>query len=210
MKYFERPDIISIYDDKIVGIEHFEFDSYHNGKKGSDSRIKLSEIDRNLDRCVENCLESEGIVRYNDELKPTASYQNYITNFSTHFCNHYGKIDSYLSHISDKNNCRHKKIEMWFFIEDATPLGNYYIEKGSIYPLIPFCNEGIISMLEKSPKCNGIIFRYFAHSKNFVLLVHNDPKSLTKLKYKIKDIKEEDFFSYTPQVSKFIINGKGD
>ena len=32
---YERPDILSIYDKKIVAIEHFEFDSYKNTSKGS-------------------------------------------------------------------------------------------------------------------------------------------------------------------------------
>ncbi len=30
---YERPDILSIYDNKIVAIEHFEFDSYKNTRK---------------------------------------------------------------------------------------------------------------------------------------------------------------------------------
>ena len=30
---YERPNILSIYDNKIVAIEHFEFDSYKNTRK---------------------------------------------------------------------------------------------------------------------------------------------------------------------------------
>ena len=42
---YERPDILSIFDDIIVGIEHFEFDSYkRTNKYGSDFKIKNSFI----------------------------------------------------------------------------------------------------------------------------------------------------------------------
>ena len=40
MGIYERPDILSMYDNKIVAIEHFEFDSYKNTRKGSNFKIQ--------------------------------------------------------------------------------------------------------------------------------------------------------------------------
>ena len=36
---YEKPDILSVFNNKIVGIEHFEFDSYKRSRKGSDFQI---------------------------------------------------------------------------------------------------------------------------------------------------------------------------
>ena len=38
LRVYERPDILSVYDNIILGIEHFEFYSYNRlNKEGSDS-----------------------------------------------------------------------------------------------------------------------------------------------------------------------------
>ena len=39
-------EILAVIDNKIIGIEHFEFDSYNNLKKGSDYQIKEKIIQR--------------------------------------------------------------------------------------------------------------------------------------------------------------------
>lgn len=47
---YERPDILSVFDNKIVGIEHFEFDSYKSSnKRGSDFKIKDYIIEKKFD-----------------------------------------------------------------------------------------------------------------------------------------------------------------
>ena len=50
MEIYERPDILSMYDNKIVAIEHFEFDSYKNTRKGSDFKIQDNIIEQKMQK----------------------------------------------------------------------------------------------------------------------------------------------------------------
>ena len=54
MQPYERPDILSIYDNKIVAIEHFEFDSYKNNKKGSNYKFQENIIEQKMQKVEES------------------------------------------------------------------------------------------------------------------------------------------------------------
>ena len=50
MEIYERPDILSIFDDKIIGIEHFEFDSFKRNRKGSDFKVKENQVKKKREK----------------------------------------------------------------------------------------------------------------------------------------------------------------
>ena len=55
LEQYERPDIISEYNNIILGIEHFEFDSYYrSNKKGSDYKVKDNQIQKNFNNIIKN------------------------------------------------------------------------------------------------------------------------------------------------------------
>lgn len=60
MRSYERPDILSIYDNKIVAIEHFEFDSYKNSRKGSNFKIQENIIENKMQKEIDLKLKDKG------------------------------------------------------------------------------------------------------------------------------------------------------
>lgn len=64
LKEYEKPDILSIFDNKVVAIEHFEFDSYKRSRKGSEFQIENNIMERNFDKEINEKLKTQiGIVK---------------------------------------------------------------------------------------------------------------------------------------------------
>ena len=53
MRSYERLDILSIYDNKIGAIEHSEFDSYKNSRKGSSFKIQENIIENKMQKEID-------------------------------------------------------------------------------------------------------------------------------------------------------------
>ena len=85
MGIYERPDILSIYDNKIVAIEHFEFDSYKNTSKGSDFKIQKSFIERKMQNKINSELKTKDEVVVHDEIKNSSNVHQYYDNFKKVF-----------------------------------------------------------------------------------------------------------------------------
>ena len=120
MEIYERPDILSIYDNKIVAIEHFEFDSYKNTRKGSNFKIQNNAIEKKMRNKINNELKIEKEIWIQDEIKNTSSLEQYYSNFKKVLLTHIDNIPEYKEHIiNDFGN--EKEIEFWFFVEDVTP-----------------------------------------------------------------------------------------
>lgn len=113
MGIFERPDILSVYDNKVIGIEHFEFDSYKRTRKGSDFQRKHAIIDSNMKKKIKDELQPKETIIIHNEIESTASLDNYYENFRKNFIEHYNKIDDYHQHILEEIDCTDKNIEFW-------------------------------------------------------------------------------------------------
>ncbi|MFI3261129.1 MAG: hypothetical protein R3Y13_05415 [bacterium] len=143
----EEPDIFSVFDDKVIGIEHFEFDSFKNTKSGSEMKryeqhlIKTGEpVDHNK---IANMLANRTI-------------DQYYNNFKKHFLNHYDKIKKYKSKLKEKYP--DKDIEIYFFVEDTSLYGNFCYKDNKIYPLLPIYSQKNLEMLKKCEEVKYIFF----------------------------------------------------
>ena len=207
MGIYERPDILSIYDNKIVAIEHFEFDSYKNTrKKGSDFKIQESFIERKMQNKINSELKTKSEIIVHDEIKNTSNLQQYYDNFKKVFLSHIDNIPEYREHIKQDFG-KEKNIEFWFFAEDVSPLGSYYIKKENPTPrlLLPFSKE-IIDILRKHKEIKGMIFGIYAMNEYKLVLMYNDDKTLNNLeKNEYFKVNNEEFMSFTPQTTGFAI-----
>ena len=201
---YERPDILSLYDNKIVAIEHFEFDSYKNTSKGSNFKIQKNTIEQTMKKKIYQELQEKKEVWKHDVIENTSSLQQYYDNFKKVLLSHIDNISEYKEHIiTDFGNKR--KIEFWFFVEDVTPLGNYCYKKDDEHPrlLLPFSKE-ILDILSIHKEIKGIIFGIFAMNKYKLVLMYNDDKTLKKLKdddyFKVN---ESDFLNFNPHTTGF-------
>lgn len=206
MKQFEKPDIVSIYDKKIIGIEHFEFDSYKTNKKGSKFQFENAQMEKRIDSKLKEILEEAESAVVHDNIKGKASLDNYYSNFIANFNNHYNKIESYEKNIKANINSENKDIEFWFFVEDVTPLGNYFLnEKRNTMLLNPLYSKKVRELLNKSNKIKGIILGQYAMNSYTLTIIINEKSVLEKFEKEHKEIEEKDYLNFTPNTTGFAI-----
>lgn len=206
MGIYERPDILSIYDNKIIALEHFEFDSYKNTRKGSNFKIQDNIIEQKMKTKINSKLIQEKEIIIHDEIQNTSSLKQYYNNFRKILVSHINKIPEYKEHIINDFG-KEKEIEFWFFAEDVTPLGNYYLKKTNIKPslLLPFSKENI-ELLKQHKEIKGIIFGIYAMNEYKLVLMYNNDETLKKLeKNEYFKVDESEFMSFNPQTTGFAI-----
>ena len=132
MKPYERPDILSIYDNKIVAIEHFEFDSYKNTrKKGSDFKIQESFIERKMQNKINSELKTKSEIIVHDEIKNTSNLQQYYDNFKKVFLSHIDNIPEYREHI-EQDFGKEKKYRVLVFCRRCISTWKLLYKKGKL------------------------------------------------------------------------------
>lgn len=205
MVQFEEPDILSVYGNKIIGIEHFEFDSYKNtNKKGSNYRVENNRIKNNFDNYVDKELVERKTLTLTDSIKSTSSLKDYYDNFTKQFVKHYKNVDKYIKNIKSQTNMDNKEIEIWFFIEDVTPLGNYFLSSDKkIFLLNPFYNKKIVELIENSSKLSGIILGLYAMKEHRVQIAYNDRKNIKRFKENKIVVNDNNYLSFHPQTTGF-------
>lgn len=201
---YERPDILSMYDNKIVAIEHFEFDSYKNTRKGSNFKIQDNIIKQKMKKEIGYKLKDKNEIMIHDKIENTCSLNQYYNNFKKVILTHIDNILEYKNHIiSDFGN--EKDIEFWFFIEDVTPLGSYAYKREDNYPrlMLPFSKE-ILNILREHKEIKGIIFGIYAISEYKLVLMYNDKETLNKIENdEYFKVNESEFMTFTPQTTGF-------
>lgn len=172
------PDLVSKTNDIIYGIECFEFDSTKNDKKGSRYRQQLGIIDNK----VNNEIEIKDEVHNTSVLNLSQYLENYIVNYTSIYNDHYSKITNYLGYLD--NDFPNIKKEIWFFIEDVTPLGNHYLNKnGEPLQFHPMLSKELAELFEESSLLKGIIFATSTYENKKILFVYlNNEKYISKLK----------------------------
>lgn len=172
------PDLVSKTENKIYGIEYFEFDSVKNNKKGSKFRQQLGIIDNK----VNTEIKTKDKVNNVSALELEQNLENYINNYKKIYNDHYSKISDYLEYL----NADFPKIkkEIWFFIEDVTPFGNHYLNKNCEPVLFnPMLSKELIELYEQSSLLQGIIFTTNSFEDEEKIFVYfNNKKSITLLK----------------------------
>ena len=209
LRAYEKPDIIAIYDDIILGIEHFEFDSYNRSRKnGSDYRIKDYRAEERIHKTIEEKLRNNNSIIVHDQIVSTSSMENYYNNFESIFKEHYEKVQSYIAHISEDFDCQNKEIHICFFCEDVTPLGNYFLGESNnrkITPLLPIYSNKLRELLENSPLVEYLIIGSFCMSDYRLFIIENTKKTLEQFKDDHKKVKDSCFFSFEPQTTGFAL-----
>lgn len=189
MQPFDKPDIISAYDKKIIGIEHFEFDSYKNTEKGSDYRLKTKHIQEQLQE-----IGSIDIIN----LESSSSLDNYYKNFIKIFKDHYQKINIYKDRMKlfyDKDY----EIELWFFVEDVTLFGNFFkVDDNKVKRLLPIYSKDVIKLLKDSPEIKGIFLGTNIGREYQIVIIKNDEETIKRLEYETLELSELDFITFEP------------
>lgn len=197
LEQYERPDIISEYNNIILGIEHFEFDSYYrSNKKGSDYKVKDNQIQKNFNNIIKNSKNNKEII-VGDQIKSTASLDNYYKNFENIFKNHYKKIPEYIKNIKENYNCENKEIQMCFFAEDVTPLGSCFLDKNrKLNSLSPIHSIQIRQLLQNSPLIKYLIIGKFFNTTYQLSIIENTKENIEYLSNTLNEVNENNFVKF--------------
>ena len=115
MGKYERPDILSMYDNKIVAIEHFEFDSYKNTRKGSNFKIQDNMIEQKMKKEIDSKLKDKGEIIIHAQIDNNSSLRQYYDNFRKVLLSHIDNIPEYKEHIINDYGDK-KEIDFFFFV----------------------------------------------------------------------------------------------
>lgn len=165
------PDLISKTNDKIYGIEHFEFDSTKNVRKGSKYRRQIGKIDSVVNEQIKNKTEVHDM----SVISLDQNIRTYIDNYNKIYSYHYSRISSYLDNLNKDFPDIEK--EIWFFIEDVTPFGNHYLNEDGIPVLFhPMLSQELIELFKQSPQVKGIVFatNSFGNENKLFVYLNND------------------------------------
>lgn len=107
----DAPDFFFAKDDLVILFEHFEFDCYKSTRKGSDHRRELARIQRK----EATVLPTEKGVSFHEAIHGRSSYEDYISNVTRSFNEHYSHIDQYINNLRNKgiiSDCTKVKCQM--------------------------------------------------------------------------------------------------
>ena len=170
IKPFESPDMYFQSEEIIVGIEHFQFDSYKSpGRKGSKGvqNVQLANTEmEHIARTREPKNEPFCISR---TIQADMSLDFYIQNLLSAFDRHYGRIRDYKQNIAKATGSNNVKV--CFYIVDKTPFGNYFVTENGRHLLEPFLLRKVMRKIEQATDLDYIIFsirdQYFTKLRFF-------------------------------------------
>ena len=189
---YDCPDSYAKVDDKVLIIEHFEFDSSSRDRKGSKSRKETARIDRQIKSIHEHIQPEDGIVTTVETINQDPSYTNYKNNLKNVFCSHYDKIEDYKRNLREIGIIDNSTfVIVAFIIEDTTPAGNYYKDQhDSVEELNLLNTQFFKKLLKKSSQLNIV----FCHSRSITFFL--DLAALKKVRPLSDKFIEKHFFIF--------------
>ena len=196
LNYLNPPDMYAELDDKIIIIEHFEFDASKRTRKGMEGKKEEALLKQRIfDTPVDNKFHI-------DKGNYKISLENWQSNFDDTFNSHYKRIPKYKESIYDYlKKSDSKPIIVGFFIEnqyspivyDETKIGELYY-----FDTIQFANKII-----NSHELDFVLFgsNYKGHPQIFYFDrgsfdIFQPPIDLTNLSINLSPINESEITIY--------------
>lgn len=177
----ERPDMYAELDDKIIILEHFEFDASRNTRKGMKGRAEEARLEQRLKDVPMDCSVHIDTARYE------MSIQDWQTNFERTFKKHYDRIDAYKEHVTEQTSSYGKPIRVGFLIEqELSP----FINIGCKLDELPyFKTRQFAEVIQNSPKLDFILF--CGYLGGVTRITYRDREALHKDWNNLVDLREE-------------------
>lgn len=204
---FERPDMIVPIDEKILAIEHFEFDASSQSNKGSTDKRKLAERNREFDKLISDTCNSDELLISTTCSDCLYSPDYYIENFKRAFLNHLNKVEEYKTHLLNEQRIKTvDDIIVCFFIVDTTPLGCYYLEDGGMKSFIAFQVKECLDLISQAKEVNCFLFGQFDGKKNSLEFLSNCTEAVELIKeVRLIDFSVDEFSCFNPQETRFCV-----
>ncbi len=192
LKSFESPDMYIDLEDKVIGIEQFEFSAYSSNKKGDSIKRKVFEIEQENIKKIDDNKANNYFENY---IETDISRSNYEKNFIKNFDKHYCRIQEYKSNLSRINN----NVEIYFLICDETVDGTGIYVDNNYEFYVPIMNKNILEYLLQHQEVNGLIFQCSCvYNKKLFYYLKNIKQNIDKLlkentKYFNLELEKENF-----------------
>lgn len=169
LKDHECPDAYSIVKDVVYIIEHFEFDSFKNNKKGSQYKNEIAKNKRQLE---ESLINGEGMI--SGTIESESSFGHYVDNFIKHFDYHYNQINKYIENIKQEFP-NIKKAKVWFFAEDMDDVAPMINNAKTFGHVCPLCFKRVQDYLSDKNEIDGIVIgASFGDNTNRTLFIKKE------------------------------------
>ena len=149
----KRPDAFSIIESTILLLDHFQFDNTKATRKGSKQKQVSAGTDRKFEEMFSNGIDFSVV----DE-SAEKSGQLYVENFKQQFLAHAIKINGYKTDIQIELGRKYESFLVGFIIEDASPLGSIYRDKGGTFSLDLVYTKEFLDLFEQTPQLDFVIF----------------------------------------------------
>lgn len=161
----DAPDMMLKKDNEIIIIEHFEFDSYHVGRKGSLGRQEMARIQRN----EESIEATEDGVLFSDEIKGKSSFRDLISNLCYNFKAHYERIPKYKENLRGYGFIDDStRVKVMFLVEDVSPLGSMVLDDDKQRPIIVLLYREFLDLFRDATDVDYVLACSAAADKKFV------------------------------------------
>lgn len=159
---YDRPDIYSFCNEKIYGIEHFEYDAHRRNKRGSLQRKEDNLIAKEMKQKAYAALKDKDSCVLRGEIRSKANVDNYKNNFIQAFNDHYSKVHDYKNRLLEVASSKNPPVSIWFMAEDVTMLGTHINcrdnANATLHPAWPLLFPEVEKIFMQSSKIDGIIF----------------------------------------------------
>ena len=162
----DAPDMVLKKENEVIIIEHFEFDSYHVGRKGSPGKREMAKIQRK----EESIEATEAGAIYSDEIRAENSFQDLSTNLCRSFKEHYGRIQRYKENLKGYELIDDStQVKVMFLVEDVSPLGSMVADnEAKQCPVIVLLYKEFLKLFENAVDLDYVMACSSAGDKNFV------------------------------------------
>lgn len=197
----DSPDFFIIKGNRLLLVEHFEFDCYPITEKGGSSfRLEDARIRKKENTAIPIGDES---VEIHDIIQGVPTYYDYIQNAESSFTKHYKRIDQYINNLVDNGvPIQSMDVEIMFFIVDVSPLGSMVIadtnDKWATIPVVLAQSNEFLDLLEKSPRVDYVLACSEYENQVYRWLI--DCKQLNEYREKTVDYSTLEMPKLTPHV----------
>ena len=198
LEFVDRPDLVISKGNKVLIIEHFEFDCCKSAVKGSKNRIEQARVDR----VAASITPTEEGAMYHDQINGESSLNYYESNAISQFKKHYEKIGEYKSRIRELGIASDtSEIRIVFIIEDKSPLGTLVHDGERTQAVTLAQDKKFLEFFKDKPNVEYVINCYSVSNRRFIWII---PYSqLSEYEKDVLNYEQMQFITFKPQVMGF-------